>query len=147
MLFVFLFQLLWPICGGSPLGIRSNDHRIIPSCQQVFEFRMRTDYYVYGMLTVPSPPLNRFSVPLLVKFMLNTRLPTVRTTKGETALCQSRADNVNFLLSAEIRRTARTTSLTGRNAERHPTASTRSIYHPFSGTIATSASDNGAVGQ
>lgn len=98
MLFALLLcqLLLWPSCSASPPGIRGNamDHRIVPACQQVFELRMRTDYYMYGVLTVPSPPLSRVGVPLLVRFVLNARLPTVRTsTPSGSGMFPSQAHN------------------------------------------------------
>lgn len=49
-------------------------------CQQVFDYRVRSDHYVFGLLTVPSPPVQRRSVPLLVAFQLRARLPTVSDT-------------------------------------------------------------------
>lgn len=57
--------------------IRNEDRSIRSRCPSVFEFRVRHDYYVYGLLTIPSPPMRRLRVPLLVTFQLRARLPTV----------------------------------------------------------------------
>lgn len=46
-------------------------------CPQLFEYRVRSDHYLFGLLTVPSPALGRRRVPLLVAFQLRARLPTV----------------------------------------------------------------------
>lgn len=70
-------NVLGATAASAAAAAAAGDRRIRSRCPGVFEFRVRQDYYIYGLLTIPSPPLRRHRVPLLVTFQLRARLPTV----------------------------------------------------------------------
>lgn len=72
-MYFFVFSMLF-IVNVNPFLISS---LLQSPCPRIFQYKTRNDFYQYGLLTVPSPPLDRPAVSLLATFSLRGRLPTV----------------------------------------------------------------------
>lgn len=71
-----MFYLVFLLCLNYSVSFLINTSLQSP-CPHVFQYQTRNDFYNYGLLTVPSPPLNRSAVSLVAQFVLRGRLPTV----------------------------------------------------------------------
>lgn len=59
------------------LTMISAQNDLFSPCPLLFKYKTRSDSYQYGVLTVPSPPLDETSVTVIALFTLRSRLPTV----------------------------------------------------------------------